>query len=141
MIEALLIAVTFHVSLLFLFSVPATGNVTAKERHRRISVLPLDGGKPIAVSIGNWLDYADPTLTSKPDDRYGYAVAAALPSMRQSPGMVIPGHVFRMPDFSLEAPVVESGRGGVPVSGGTALYGGMKSSSAGWVREAEGVGQ
>lgn len=139
MIEALLIAVTFHVSLLFLFSVPATGNVAAKERHRRISVLPLGGGDPVSASISNWIDYADPTLTSKPDERYGYSVAAALPSMRQSPGVVIPGHVLRMPDFSPGPAVSGSGREVFSVNGGSALYGGVVSSS-GVVRETVGGG-
>jgi len=71
--EALLLTLAFHAILLFLFKTPSSNGVKQKDRKKTVAMFTLDSKK--SSSYGNlmdWMEYGDPTLLVKPDEKYGF---------------------------------------------------------------------
>ncbi len=73
-LEAFIIAVVLHLLLLFLFSPPKTETMGHNQMYQRISMLSLKKDSDFINSINNWMDFADPSLISKPSEDFGYGV-------------------------------------------------------------------
>lgn len=82
--EALAVVLLMHLLLLVLFRSPRTNQIQEAPRTNRISMLPRNSAKFDRQAFEAWLEYADPTLIARPDERYGYGLLVAPGGLRQS---------------------------------------------------------
>ena len=101
-VEALLITLLFHLVLLFGFRQDGEKPMEETAVYRRISMLPAGGrGEMTYAHLAAWLEYNDPTMIAKPNERYGYSGLTALHGWRDNRIVVGPEAEARQPDFVL----------------------------------------
>jgi|GEM_PF-3822762 hypothetical protein len=81
--EALAITILFHMALLFLFSYSPVQLKNSNTKTQKIAMLNLyDHEKTSMKELTAWLEYHDPSLISRPDQKFGYAVLCRNPDFR-----------------------------------------------------------
>lgn len=81
--EALAITILFHMALLFLFSYSPPQFKNNDVKTQKIAMLNLyDSGKSSMKELTAWLEYHDPSLISRPDQKFGYAALCRNPDFR-----------------------------------------------------------
>jgi hypothetical protein len=81
--EALAITILFHMALLFLFSYSPPQLKNNDTKTQKIAMLNLyDHGKSSMKELTAWLEYHDPSLISRPDQKFGYAMLCRNPDFR-----------------------------------------------------------
>ena len=99
--QAVLITVLFHLLLLFGFSESSEKQIEETVAYRRISLLPTSGnGEMAPARITPWMEYNDPTLIAKPNDRYGYGHLLAAHGWRPNLDAFGPVAPARRPAFA-----------------------------------------
>ena len=81
--EALAITILFHMALLFLFSYSPPQFKNNDTKTQKIAMLNLyDHEKTSMKELTAWLEYHDPSLISRPDQKFGYAALCRNPDFR-----------------------------------------------------------
>jgi len=81
--EALAIAILFHMALLFLFYYSPPQLKDNNQSTQKIAMLNLYNHEESAVKeIAAWLEYHDPSLISRPNQKFGYGVLCRKPDFR-----------------------------------------------------------
>ncbi|MHB9139983.1 MAG: hypothetical protein ACYC4Q_11330 [Victivallaceae bacterium] len=81
--EALAIAILFHMALLFLFYYSPPQLKNSNSSTQKIAMLNLHDHEESAMKeIAAWLEYHDPSLISRPDQKFGYGVLCRKPDFR-----------------------------------------------------------
>lgn len=81
--EAFVITVLFHMALLFLFSYKPLLLRSNDNKTQKIAMLNLDDHEKSSMKeLAAWLEYHDPSLLSRPDQKFGYAGLCRNPDFR-----------------------------------------------------------
>jgi hypothetical protein len=81
--EALAITILFHMALLFLFSYNPPQLKNSDIKTQKIAMLNLyDHGTSSMKELTAWLEYHDPSLISRPDQKFGYGALCRNPDFR-----------------------------------------------------------
>ncbi len=98
-VEAFIIAVVLHLLLLVIFSPPKTETQGHNKMYQRISMLSLKKDSEFINSINTWMEFADPTLISKPSEDFGYGVITRHRGFRPLRKSDVPGTMEKKLEF------------------------------------------
>jgi|GEM_PF-3454668 len=101
LLQAAAITMLFHLLLFFGFCEEPAKQIEETVAYRRISLLPAQGkGEMAPEQIKLWMDYHDPTLIAKSNERYGYGNLLVVRGWRDE--LTVPGPMqqVRRPVFA-----------------------------------------
>jgi len=100
--QALLITLAFHLLLFVGFGTATEKQVEETLAYRRISLLPTSGNGELAPArIRPWMEFNDPTLIAKPNERFGYGNLLAVHGWRENLEASGPEAQIRRPAFAV----------------------------------------
>ncbi len=81
---AVLITVAAHLILYFLFTLPKSSESKIAPDLKKVVFLPLDKmpESPVITNLVRWLEYGDPTLISKPNQKHGFSSVYCVSGLR-----------------------------------------------------------
>lgn len=84
LILAVLITVAAHLILYFIFTVPKPSETKTAPDLKKVVFLPLDEmpDSPAMTNLFRWLEYGDPTLISKPNQKHGFSSIYRVSGLR-----------------------------------------------------------
>ncbi len=81
---AVILAAAIHLVIFSIFSVKEKEGTKSASEMKKVVFLPLDAmpDSPVKRNFLYWLDYGDPTLVSKPNQRHGFSSVYAVSGLR-----------------------------------------------------------